>query len=446
MRFVAVGLVSGTAGVLFGYSVAVVAGALVFLTDLFALDTLGSEVVVTSVLVGAFIGAMTSGELAARWGERRVMMITCVIFVLAPIGLAMAGSATEVSLWRGVLGPAVGTVSMVAPMYVAEASPAARRGALVSLFQFGVTLGILIAYLINFAFTDSGEWRWMFALGCLPGFILFGALWTLPESPRWLLLKGRNAEARSAMIRLHADPEEIEAAENIPVEQNGRWGELFMAPVGLVLVMAGGLFLFQNLSGIDGILYYAPQIFLSVGVSAQTGAILATIGLGAVNMLATVGAMFVVDRLGRRPLLIGGLALMTASLAVLGALLLNPSVSQGEELVTLVCLALFVLAFAFSMGPLPYVLTSEVFPLRIRARGMSLATATSWLLNIVVAMTFLSLLKFAGTGATFLVYAGVCLTGLIFSWFMVPETRGRSLAQIEANLRAGRPVRRLGDI
>jgi hypothetical protein len=136
---------------------------------------------------------------------------------------------------------------------------------------------------------------------------------------------------------------------------------------------------------------------------------------------------------------------MTLSLAVLGVLLLHPSVSEGEELVTLVCLALFVLAFAFSMGPLPYVLTSEVFPLRVRARGMSLATATSWLLNVFVAMTFLSLLEFAGTGATFLVYAGVCLAGLIFSWFMVPETRGRSLAQIEANLLAGRPVRRLGD-
>jgi SP family galactose:H+ symporter-like MFS transporter len=357
----------------------------------------------------------------------------------------MAGSAWEVSLWRGLLGLAVGTVSMVAPMYVAEASPAARRGALVSLFQFGVTLGILLAYLVDFAFTDSGAWRWMFALGCLPGFVLFGALWTLPESPRWLLLKGRDAEARAAMVQLHAHPADIEAAETNAVEENGRWSELFKAPVGLVLVMAGGLFLFQNLSGIDGILDYAPQIFLSVGVYAQTGAILASVGLGAVNMLATVGAMFIVDRLGRRPLLIGGLTVMTLSLAVLGALLLRPEISKEGEMVTLACLALFVLAFAFSMGPLPYVLTSEVFPLRVRARGMSLATATSWLLNIVVAMTFLSLLKFAGTGATFLVYAGVCLVGLIFSWFMVPETRGRSLAQIEANLRAGRSVRRLGD-
>jgi SP family galactose:H+ symporter-like MFS transporter len=162
-------------------------------------------------------------------------------------------------------------------------------------------------------------------------------------------------------------------------------------------------------------------------------------------MLATVGAMLVVDRLGRRPLLITGLVTMTLSLLLLGGLLIHPGVSTGEETLTLICLALFVLAFAFSMGPLPYVLTSEVFPLRVRARGMSLATAASWLLNMVVAMTFLSLLEFAGTGATFLVYAGVCLAALIFSWFMVPETRGRSLAQIEANLHAGRPVRRLGD-
>jgi MFS transporter, SP family, galactose:H+ symporter len=309
-----------------------------------------------------------------------------------------------------------------------------------------VTLGILCAYLVNLAFTESALWRWMFALGAFPGMVLLAALWPLPESPRWLQMKGRNEEARKAMVRLQVDPDEIDEADSAEVPENGRWSELFGGTTRVVLMMAAGLFLFQNLSGIDGILYYAPQIFLSVGVSAQTGAILATVGLGAVNMLATVGAMFVVDRLGRRPLLIAGLFSMSLSLAVLGAMLLHPAVSAGEDLVTLGCLALFVLAFAFSMRPLPYVLASEVFPLQIRARGMSLATATSWLLNVFVALTFLSLLEFAGTGVAFLIYAGVCLAGLVFSWFFVPETRERSLAHIEANLRAGRSVRRLGDV
>jgi MFS family permease len=224
MHLLAVGLVSGTGGVLFGYSVAVIAGALTFLTHAFELSTVGSELIVTSVLAGAFIGAMTSGELAGRLGERRVMLLTCAIFVLAPVGLAFAQSATEVGLWRALLGYAVGTVSMVAPMYVAEASPPARRGALVSLFQFGVTLGILIAYLVNFAFTDGGDWRWMFALGALPGFVLFAALLPLPESPRWLMLKGRQEEAARAMAVLGADPQEIEADSKAPVEENGAWG------------------------------------------------------------------------------------------------------------------------------------------------------------------------------------------------------------------------------
>ena len=205
--------------------------------------------------------------------------------------------------------------------------------------------------------------------------------------------------------------------------------------------MAAGLFLFQNLSGIDGILYYAPEIFHSVGFKAETGAILATVGLGAINVAATVVALLVVDRLGRRPLLIGGCLAMTASLLVVG---LTVGGSDNDAAITLIGLGAYILAFAVSLGPLPYVLMSEVFPLSVRARGMSLAAATSWLLNIVVAMSFLVLLKALGPAGTFLAYAVVCAVALAFSWFTVPETRGRSLAEIERNLRAGRSLRELG--
>lgn len=440
MKTIRLSLVSAMSGTLFGYNVAVVAGALIFLDHAFGLSTLAQEVVVTSILGGALVGAMASGEIAARWGERRTLFAATALFLVVPPLLALADGVWGIVALRAALGFAVGTVSMVAPLYVGEAAPPARRGALVSLFQLGVTAGILAAYLVNAAFTDAGDWRAMFAFGALPALVLGGVLATLPESPRWLLLAGRPEEARRAAARLggaEPDPDEPATAP----EPRARWAELVSPLVRGVLVMAAGLFLFQNLSGIDGILYYAPEIFRSVGVGSETGAILATAGLGAVNVGATVVALLVVDRLGRRPLLIGGCAVMGASLVAVG---LTIGGSEDDAAITLAGLALFIVAFAVSLGPLPYVLMSEVFPLSVRARGMSLAAATSWLLNMVVAMTFLLLLRSLGPGTTFLLYAGVCAVALVFAWYTVPETRGRSLGEIEANLRAGLRLRDLG--
>jgi len=440
MRSLQLVLVSAMSGALFGYNVAVVAGALVFVADLYNLSTVDQEIVTASILVGAFFGAVTSGEIAARLGERRTLLAACAIFLVTPPLLAFADGPWIIIGLRAVIGLAIGAVSMLAPLYVAECAPAERRGALVSLFQLGVTGGILAAYLIDYAFTASGDWRAMFAFGAVPSLVLGAALLTLPESPHWLALKGRDAEARAALTRLQGGDADLADLE-LEQEEQGGWGELFGPMVRGVLIMASGLFLFQNLSGIDGILYYAPEIFLSVGFEQQTGAILATIGLGAVNLLATIGAMLVVDRLGRRPLLIFGCLGAALSLLAVG---LTVGAGGNDSIVTVVGLACFIVAFAVSLGPLPYVLMSEVFPLRVRARGMSLAAGTSWLLNVVVAMTFLLLLDGLGAGPTFLVYAGICATALVFAWFTVPETRGRSLDEIERNLKAGRRLRDLG--
>lgn len=439
-------VVSTISGSLFGYNVAVIAGSLEFMTKQYDLTSISEELLVTSILIGALIGATTSGEIAARWGERRLLLAAALVFLVLPPLMSLAGQVWLVGLLRGVLGLAVGAVSMVAPLYVAECVSARRRGALVSLFQFGVTAGILGAYLVDMAFTSSGDWRAMLALGAVPALVLGGALLPLPESPRWLALKGREDEAAAVLRALQgADADPAELAGDEEVEIAGRWSELFGPLMRGVLMLTAGLFLFQNLSGIDGILYYAPEIFVDVGFEAKTGAILATVGLGTVNLLATIVALLVVDRLGRRPLLIGGLFVMSASLLTLGLLVGSSGHDQqGGGLVTLLCLGAYILAFAVSLGPLPYVLMSEVFPLSVRARGMSLAAGTSWLLNIVVAMTFLLLLTSLGVAETFLFYAAVCLAGLVFAWFLAPETRGRSLAEIEDNLRRGLRLRDLG--
>jgi MFS transporter, SP family, galactose:H+ symporter len=427
-------------GSLFGYNVAVVAGALGFLAHDYALTPFDQQVLVTSILVGAFAGAMGSGEVAARWGQRRTLLLASAMFLVVPPLIALTGDAWQIGALRAVLGLAVGTVSMVAPLYVAECVAAERRGALVSLFQLGVTAGILGAYLIDYAFTASGDWRVMFACGAAPSLVLAAVLATLPESPRWLALRGKMDAARAVLVRLQGARANV-AELREPDDEPGRWSDLFSPLVRGVLAMAAGLFLFQNLAGIDGILYYAPAIFLSVGIKAETGAILATVGLGAVNLGATVVALLIVDRIGRRPLLIGGCLVMSASLLTVG---LTLGGSSDDAALTLAGLTAYILAFAISLGPLPYVLMSEVFPLSVRARGMSLAAATSWVLNIVVAMTFLVMLDGLGAGPTFLFYAGVCAVALVFSWAMVPETRGRSLAEIERSLHMGRRLRDLG--
>lgn len=436
--WILVSAVAGLAGLLFGYQTAVVAGALDFVTREFALSVMAQQVVVASILVGAFVGASLSGKLADRFGQKPTLLGTALIFIMGAIGCSQAGSYAWLVVARGLLGLAVGSASAIAPLYVSETAPPQWRGALVSMVQLAVTVGILISYLVSYAFTSSGNWRAMFALGAVPAVVLLLGMLALPESPRWLLLKGRRDEALRAFARLGLPVEEGGPSE----EPGGTLAELLSPTIRPVVVVAAGLFLFQNLSGIDGILYYAPELFKQVGFDGQKAAILATAGVGTINVLATIVAMGLVDRLGRRPLLLGGLVVMVASLAVFAYTL-----GKGESAPGLAvgCLAVYVAAFALSLGPLPYVMMAELFPLNVRSLGMSVASATSWGTNIVVSLTFLTLLQLLGSSRLFWVYGGICAVALVFSVLMVPETRGCSLEEIEAHLRAGKPPRRLGE-
>ena len=443
--------VSGLSGFLFGYDTAVIAGALAPMADHFGLDTGLKETVVSSILVGALVGALSAGSIADRFGQRRTLLIGAIMFVVFALLLAMAESTVTVLIWRTALGLAVGLASMVAPLYVAESAPADARGALVSLFQLGVTVGILASYIAGYQLADDGDWRIMLGLGAAPAVLLLSLLLLLPESPRWLALKGRGDEAAAALRRVRsredvtAELAEISVVDVTPLS----WRDLIGPQLRPVLIVAAGLFMFQNLSGIDGILYYAPEIFKTVGFQGDTGALVATIGLGAINAGATVAAMLLVDRWGRRPLLYGGLAVMIVSLTVMSGLLLfagDVADMKADDYVTVICLSIYVTAFALSLGPLPFVLMSEVFPLAARSRGMSIAAASAWLLNLLVSFTFLTLLEALGTGGTFLLYAGICGVALIFSVALVPETKGRTLEHIEANLAAGRRTRDLGKV
>ncbi len=444
-----VGCVPAFAGLLVGFNTAVIAGALEFIATDFALSTTVKEIVVTSILAGALAGAFASGPLTDKFGQRKTIQLAGALALACAIGCALAPNVVALSIWRTILGLGVGISTMVAPLYVAETSPVRWRGAFVSFVQLAITAGIFLAYCVNFLFSSNHDWRMMMGVGAIPGLALLMGMQLLPESPRWLALKGRLSEARLVFQRLGGG-EEAEA-ELAAISQNDgdsqtnapAFSELFSKQVRPVSAIACGLFLAQNFSGIDGILYYAPQIFKLVGFSGIDGQILATCGVGAINVLSTIVATFVVDRAGRRPLLLWGLAIMVVSLAVL-SLSIAGTVIPTSPIVAVSCLAVFVCAFAFSLGPIPYVIMSEVFPIRLRSLGMSLAAASAWGCNVIVTMTFLSMLEWMGQSNLFWCYCGICAVGLAFSFFTVPETKNCSLEDIEANLKAGVSIRDLG--
>ncbi len=440
---VLVGLVGSMSGLLIGYCTAVIAPALGFIAQDFALGPFLQGVAVSSVLLGGFVGALLAGGLIRRLGERPTLFLTAVLLIAGSIGSGLSDSFPAWLVWRSITGLAVGAATMVGPLYVSETAPAGLRGALVSTVQLAITVGILVSYLAGALWTASGNWQSMLLVGAVPGVVMLLVVAAVPESPRWYLLHGRIADAERAHRRLTGGTGDALPAQQA-VAVDGSWRDLFVGRNLMVLVLATGLFMFANLSGIDAILYYAPTIFAEVGFGGTHGPILATVGIGTINVLATVVAMALIDRLGRRPLLIWGLVPMAASLLLLAVALLVGKGADWSNVAALACLGLFVLAFGVSLGPLPYVLMSELFPLALRGPGMGIASAAAWGINVVVSLTFPVLIAAFGIALVFGFYGAVSVGALLFVVALVPETRGRSLELIEANLAAGRAVRDLG--
>ena len=439
------GAIPALGGLLVGYNTAVVAGALEFITRDFSLNTVFQEFVVTSVLFGALVGAFLSGPITNNFGQRKVIQLAGLISAVGAVGIFLSPNVITLIAFRSLLGIACGIATMVAPLYVAETAPAKYRGAFVSFVQLAITIGIFLSYCTDFVFSGAGNWKAMLVLGALPGLGLMFGMLALPESPRWLAMKGRIDEAKAVLIRLGNKDDDSEIfADSGNSAEGARWSELFSGRVMAASITASVLFLVQNLSGIDGVLYYAPTIFKLVGFEGTTAQILATAGLGAVNVIATIIATGIVDRAGRRPLLLGGLGVMVLSLAVLSFSLMQAHAGPWLSYVAAGSLAVFVAAFAVSLGPIPYVIMSEIFPLRVRSMGMSLAAASAWGCNMVVTVSFLSLLEALGQANVFWLYCVICLGGLIFSYLRVPETNNCSLEDIEANLMEGVPSRYLG--
>ena len=442
-------LIAGIAlfgSLLVGYSTGIMAGALEFIAAEYGASTMAKSVLVTAVLVGGFLSGLLSGMLAERFGQRPVIWGTALIYILASAACYFATGIATLTLYRFLLGFAVGASTMVLPQYVAETSPARWRGGLVSITPLAITAGFLLSYLTNYAFTSTGNWRAMLASSAMPAAIMMLCLFRAPESPSWLLCKGRKDEAMVAYERIHGNKWPAQELEEVrcSVEESATWGEIFSKPVRSVLIVGAGLFLLQNLSGIDAILYYAPEIFKSAGFASVEGRILSTVGLGAVNFLSTVAAAFFMDRWGRRPLILWSLAIMTIGMGFFTLAHLSSHVSPMLQKAQVAALSAFVGSFAFGMGAVPYILSSEIFPARVRSRSIGVCSAAAWGINILVILGFLPLMEMFSPEAVFGFFTLVNLFAFFFSLLMVPETRGRSLEAIERNLAAGVRVRDLG--
>jgi MFS transporter, SP family, galactose:H+ symporter len=439
-RFVYIAaLFAALGGLLFGYDTGVISGALIFIKREFGLTTAAEEVVVSGVLLGAVIGAIFGGKAADLFGRRRVLLVTAAIFGIGALASAVAPSPTILIVSRVVLGLAIGLASTNVPVYLSEVAPPHARGWVVSLFQLAVTVGIVVAYLTDYAFAGVEGWRWMLGLAVAPALVFGTGMFFLPETPRWLIRGGHHEVAHQVLVRIRGLSDvnvEIEAIKASLAQQaeSGHWTDLLRRQVRPALVVGLGLAIFQQITGINTVIYYAPRILQSAGFNSASGAILATVGVGVVNVGMTIVAMFLVDRAGRRPLLLVGIAGMIIMLGVLGLSFRYPSGQLAW--IAVICLMGYVASFAISLGPIFWLLIAEIYPLKIRGLAEGTAATFNWASNLVVSLTFLTLIEKLGASSTFFLYALASLLSWLFAYYFVPETKGRTLEQIEAFWRA----------
>ena len=439
-----VSLIAGLGGILYGFDMGIIAAALIFVRSTFTLSTQMEEVVVSVVLVGSMVGAVVGGIFADRAGRRATLVWGGVLFIAGSILAPLSPNVFTLIVSRTLLGVAIGLTSVTAPVYVSELAPPQSRGMLIGLYQFALTGGIALADLVGYWLAGEHAWRLMFGLGAIPALFFLFLVLTVPESPRWLVAHGRASEAE-AVLRSYSNEAgtrlllaDIRASLMITVEK--RWGALWTPTVRKALVIAVGFTMLQQVTGINTIIYYGPQIFALAGIASDKSAIFATLLVAVVNVLATIIALVLVDRVGRKPLLYWGVGGMTLSLFLLAYSFHNQAVlGTSLGLIATACLMVYIICFAFSMGPIAWIIVAEVFPLRLRGRGVAAATLGSGTSNFIVSLTFLSLIKAAGNSATFCVYAAFCILTLFFVRFVMPETMGCELESISAEPPAQAP-------
>ena len=439
--------IAATGGLLFGFDTGVISGALPFLKQYWHLSDASIEWITTTVLIGAIIGAISSGKLSDIIGRKKMIIINAVIFIIGAIGCSYAPNISVLIAMRIIIGIAIGITSYVVPMYISEISPARVRGALVTLNQLMITIGILLSYITDYLLSNdnnNASWRWMFLVGFVPAAILLVGMFFLPETPRWLISKNRWDEGKRILTKLEdADMIEQTLAEMkneiaLSSQNTASFKEILKPWLRAPLIITVGIFFFQQFSGVNTIIYYSPIIFKIAGIVSNTATIIPAIIIGSVNVMACLLSVFLLDKVGRRKLYFVGLCGMIPSLALLGACFhFKEALGSSLPVFAILSIVCYIIFIAISLAPLGWLLISEVFPLNVRGVGMSIGSLSHWGFNAIIAFTFLKLVNSLGIDYTFWAYALVCIIGLFWGYYYIPETKGKSLEEIENHWRAG---------
>ncbi|HET7356378.1 MAG TPA: sugar porter family MFS transporter [Nocardioidaceae bacterium] len=439
-RFVTgIALLAALGGFLFGYDTGIIGQALPFIQKEFKTSTLASSWIVAAILIGAIIGAAASGYLSEKISRKWTKCLSGIVYVIGALASAFAQDVTWLIAARFVLGLSVGTASFVAPEYIAEQTPPKIRGGTVTFNQLMVTLGILLAYIAGFGLSHvMDNWRWMVGIAVVPGAALAISMAFVPHSPRWLVKQGRVDEARKVLERTRAEDHDIDAElqdiqDVTEKESDWRIRDLFGARVRPLMLVGIALAVFQQFVGVNTVIYFATTILRYTGQSTDTSVLLAVF-VGVTNFVVTIAAVLLLDWVGRRALLINGTIILTIALFLLGAFFYFPALSQGAPWVGLVALIVFIIGFAIGLGPVFWLMISEIYPLQFRSQAMAVATICNWAANFIVSYFFLQETEAIGKAPTFWIYGVIGIAAIAFFWFKVPETKHRPLEEIEREI------------
>jgi len=441
-------LIASLGGFLFGYDTAVISGTLALVRSQFELNAGMEGWYVSSALVGCILGVSGAGWLSDKYGRKNVLLLTGTLFSISAIGCAISSSFTILVIYRLVGGIGVGIASMLSPLYISEISPPSLRGRLVTLYQFAITIGILCSYFVNaWLLKTSGNpgflnmknlhlifkeevWRGMLGMEAIPAVSFFILILFIPRSPRWLVVKGQKEKAKRILTRLSgkevAEKEIKEIEETIAMEK-GSWKMLLAPGIKMALFIGVALAVLQQFTGIDAIIYYGPRIFEEAGFGLSE-ALGGQVVIGIINVTFTVIAIFTIDTFGRKRLLLAGTSGMLLSLIIIGFLF---AIGKAQGMLLLSLVLVFIACFAFSLGPVVWVILSEIYPTKIRGRAMSIATIAVWVGTSIIGQMIPISLDNLGPHITFWIFAFFCLPTIYIGWKLLPETKGRTLEDIE---------------
>lgn len=426
-------------GFLFGYDTAVISGAILFIKKQFIVSPFLEGIIISSLFLSAMIGAPLGGTIADKIGRKKALILAGLLFLLGSLTMALAPMIPILIVGRIITGIGLGTVSIIAPLYISELSTSSNRGKMVTFNILGITFGALLAYIVNYIFSHDGDWRWMFGLETLPAFTLLVGMLFLSETPRWLAIHSLQDKAKSVLQRIRGSQdinEELNAIESSIGKHGSGWSELLQPTVRRALLLGVGIAFCRGLTGFSIILYgYAPTILELSGFKIASLAILATVGIGIVNTIMTFATIALVDRVGRRPLMIVGLIGVILSLIIMGLSFMFDGMNQYVKWITIGSLLLYIGSWSLGPRPVFWILISEIYPLKVRARGMSLGSLTNWGTTWLVTLTFLPLVALIGKTGVFWLYGFFAVATLVLFYFLIPETNGQSLEKIEDHWR-----------